>query len=284
MKNFNKEDIIKFCNKINMPKEILNKIIDKFHLIAEDKVNIFYKDFFELDKAQSAYENLKTYTDNLDEDNICELTVLLAISIECYEKYIEKNIDEKIYIDTMKCFSRFVLENYKWTGKWSFDRGFWVWRQLSLSLFRIGELEFEICYIDDDTAKKLNGYKNEKVIYVHIPSDANCKIDNLHLSYEQAKQFFKTHFNAEYKILCSSWLLGKELEDLLCENSGIKNFRKDYNIFESYLESDDYLQWVFNKFDGNIQDFIPKTSLQKAIRQHLINGGKMTIGFGILKI
>lgn len=75
----------------------------------------------------------------------------------------------------MKCFSRFVLENYKWTGKWSFDRDFWVLRQLSLSLFRIGELEFETCSIDDNIAKKINGNKNEKVIYVHIPSDVNFK-------------------------------------------------------------------------------------------------------------
>lgn len=283
MENFNEKHIIKFCNKINMPEEVVNQIKNKINLIDEEKINGFYKDFFEYDKAEKAYKILKEYTNILDEDNICELIVLLAIAIECNKNYTEKGIDENIYLDTMKCFSRFIKETHKWTGKWNFDRGFWVWRQLSLILFRIGELEFEICDIDESLAKKINQDENGKIIYVHIPNDAKCEGQLLHKSYLEAKSFFKKYFNYNGKIVCSTWLLGKELEQLLNKDSGISNFRKDYNMLDCYFESNDYLQWVFDKYEGDIKDFMPKTSLQKSIKEHLLNGGKMTVGLGVLK-
>lgn len=279
---FNINNILEFCYKIDICKNIIDLIPQKYYLIDENIISEFYYDFFENEKAEEAYKKLQQYTDNIDSDKICELIVLLSIAIKSYENYKKKGIDEKIYIDTMKCFSRFIKETYKWTGKYTFDRGFWVWRQLSLVLFRIGQLEFEVSNIDETLANKLNINKNNKVLYVHIPSDAICTIQELEYSYYKANEFFKKYFNAEYLFLCSSWLLGKELEYLIKENSGIYNFRKDYEIID-YFESDDYIQWVFDKFDGNIKDFIPKTNLQKSIKQHIIDGGKMTVGLGILK-
>lgn len=279
---FNINNILEFCYKIYICKNIIDLIPQKYYLIDENIISEFYYDFFENEKAEEAYKKLQQYTDNIDSDKICELIVLLSIAIKSYENYKKKGIDEKIYIDTMKCFSRFIKETYKWTGKYTFDRGFWVWRQLSLVLFRIGQLEFEVSNIDETLANKLNINKNNKVLYVHIPSDAICTIQELEYSYYKANEFFKKYFNAEYLFLCSSWLLGKELEYLIKENSGIYNFRKDYEIID-YFESDDYIQWVFDKFDGNIKDFIPKTNLQKSIKQHIIDGGKMTVGLGILK-
>lgn len=279
---FSINNILEFCYKIDICKNIIDLIPQKYYLIDENIISEFYYDFFEDEKAEEAYKKLQQYTDNIDSDKICELIVLLSIAIKSYESYKKKGIDEKIYIDTMKCFSRFIKETYKWTGEYTFDRGFWVWRQLSLVLFRIGQLEFEISNIDETLANKLNINKNDKVLYVHIPSDAMCTIQELEYSYYKANEFFKKYFNAEYLFLCSSWLLGKELEYLIKENSGIYNFRKDYEIID-YFESDDYIQWVFDKFDGNIKDFIPKTSLQNSIKQHIIDGGKMTVGLGILK-
>ena len=55
-----------------------------------------------------------------------------------------KDLPEDVWLDTMKCFSRFVGEHrnsYGWEG---FDRGFWTVRQVRASLFRLGELEYEM--------------------------------------------------------------------------------------------------------------------------------------------
>ncbi len=278
----NIENISDFCYKIEMPKNIINLIAEKICLIDESEISGFYYDFFCFGKAEETYKKLQQYTDTLDSDKICELTVLLAFAIRSYDKYKEKNISDKVYIDTMKCFSRFINETYKWTGKYTFDRGFWVWRQISLVLFRVGQLEFEIFNVDENTAEKLNINKGEQVLNVHIPNDAICTREQLNLSYKEARDFFKKYFNKEYEFICSSWLLGKELGDFIKRDGGIYNFRKDYEVVD-YFESDDYLQWAFDRYSGDIKEFQPKTKLQKAIKIHLLNGGKMTVGTGIIK-
>ena len=282
MNDFNLENILCFCYKIDMPEYMIKLIVKKFSLIDKGIVEKLYCDFFDYKKAEETYKKLQNYTDSIDNDKICELTILLYVAIKSYDYYKEKGIDKKIYLDTMKCFSRFVKETYNWTGKYTFDRGFWVWRQLCLALFRIGQLEFEIANVDKNIAKKLDIDQDSKVLYVHIPNDAICTTEELENSYNNAREFFKKYFNNDYLLLCSSWLLGKELESLIDCNGGIYNFRKDYEIFD-YFESDDYLQWVFNKYSGDIKDFKEKTKLQKAIKTHLINGGKMTVGIGKLK-
>lgn len=281
MELFNIQQILQLCNKINMPFQMIDKIKENYNLINQAEIETYFFDLLNFEKASKSYEQLQQYTSKLDEDKVCELIILLGVATKTYDKYIEKGISEEIYIDTMKCFSRFVIETYKWTGKYDFDRGFWVWRQLCLILFRIGTLEFEILNIDDNIAKKFD-IKESQVLSVHIPNDAICSNEYLKSSYKMAFDFFKQYFNKEYKFICSSWLLGQELDYLIKKDSGIYNFRKDYKIVE-YTESNDYLQWVFNKFQGNIEDFIPKTSLQMAIKEHIMSGKKMTIGLGKLE-
>lgn len=280
---FNIKDIINLCYKIDMPQGMIQEIEKNFHLIEKDKIIPICENLLNDKQAEEAYKTLKVYTDTLDENKVCELIVFLYTAILSYDKYIEKGINEKIYLNTMKCFSRFVRETYNNTNKYIFDRGFWAWRQLSLRIFRINELEFEIASLNDDIAKKINIPKEDKVLYVHIPSDAVCTNEKLNTTYKNAKIFFNEIFNKEYKILCSSWLLGKELEGFIKKDSGIYNFRKDYNMLDNYFESNDYLEWVFNKFEGDIKDFNAKTSLQKSIQQHILKGGKMTVGLGVLK-
>lgn len=280
---FNEKNIIELCYKIDMPKGMIQEIEKNFYLIEEDKIKSICKRLLIYEQAEDAYKDLKFYTQNLDENNICELIVFLYTAIKSYDKYIEKGINEKIYIDTMKCFSRFVKETYINTNKYVFDRGFWTWRQLALNIFRIDELEFEIATVNEEIANKINILKEDKVLYVHIPSDAMCTNQKLKSTYNNAKIFFNQIFNIEYKVLCSSWLLGKELESFIRKDSGIYNFRKDYNMLDNYFESNDYIEWAFNKFKGNIKDFKPKTSLQKSIQEHILKGGKMTVGLGVLK-
>ena len=88
------------------------------------------------------------------------LSYMLTAAFYSLEEYEEKGIPKEIFTDTMKCFSRFTQEHYKSYGYYGFDQGFWTGRQLSLQLFRLGELEFE---------KTIE--ENQKIIVVscHLP-------------------------------------------------------------------------------------------------------------------
>ena len=100
-------------------------------------------------------------------EDICLLyTSILACSLLCacraYEEYQKKGISDTVYFETMKCFTRFIDETQKRTGRLAFDRGWWTYRQISMQLFRIGELEYE--FVE---------YEGRPALSIHIPSDAH---------------------------------------------------------------------------------------------------------------
>lgn len=78
-----------------------------------------------------------------DEKGLKMLLCMLRAAVYSYEKYKIKGISDQIFSDTMKCFTRFVNEHKVSYGYYGFDRDFWTGEQLSLLLFRLGELEFE---------------------------------------------------------------------------------------------------------------------------------------------
>ena len=52
-----------------------------------------------------------------------------------------KDIPEEIWLDTMKCFPRFISEHRRSYGRDGFDRYGWTVRQIGAKLFRVGGLE-----------------------------------------------------------------------------------------------------------------------------------------------
>lgn len=63
---------------------------------------------------------------------LCCMLKAAAISLE---KYREQEIEDRVFNDTMKCFTRFVEEHKVSYGIYGFDRDFWTGRQLPSSFF-----------------------------------------------------------------------------------------------------------------------------------------------------
>lgn len=213
-----------------------------------------------------------------DSQGIKMLTVMLHCGELAHEKYVKKGIDETIYEDTMKCFTRFLNEHKKNYGFYKFDRSFWTSRQISMDLFRIGELEYE-----------LDNKNGEKIVSIHIPSDADLVETKLKKSHDAVKEFLSRYY-PEYskaKIMCESWLLSPSLEKLLPASSKIMYFQNSFLITEADLESKEYLEWVYrvnNSFlDEHGPESLPEdTTLQKNMKKHLLSGGKVGMATGVL--
>ena len=94
--------------------------------------------------AKEAYLQLREKLQE-DEDGWKMLLCQLEAVELCRENYRKQGIGEEIFVDTMRCFSRFIRECYEISGRFAFDRGWWTWRQLCMSLFRLGDLEYELC-------------------------------------------------------------------------------------------------------------------------------------------
>ena len=72
-----------------------------------------------------------------DENGFKKLKLMLTAALKSRRLYESAGIGGDVFLDTMKCFSRFVREHREAYGRYGFDRDFWVGRQLSLSLFRL---------------------------------------------------------------------------------------------------------------------------------------------------
>ena len=72
------------------------------------------------------------------------LACMLSCGADLHAWYGERGIPDHVYFATMGCFPRFLEECRQITGVPAFDRGWWTARQISGTLFRLGELEYEL--------------------------------------------------------------------------------------------------------------------------------------------
>ena len=100
-----------------------------------------------------------------DPDGAKILSVMLDAATMSAKEYAKRGISAEIYVSTMEAFSRFVRERRAGYGDWAFDRWWWTGRQLSLKLFRIGALEYEMCAEDG------------REVSLHIPSGCDLSAE-----------------------------------------------------------------------------------------------------------
>lgn len=257
------------CDWISLPDTVVRKITEA-NIILDDAL---LESLRRPQTASQAYEELKN---SLSDDP--GSWKMLACQLECarrdYEDYKAQGIPTEIYTDTMKCFPRFLGEHKKNTGQEAFDRGWWTWRQTSMLLFRIGELEYE-----------RTEYHGAPAVSIHIPSDCILTQERLRKSLEMAQDFMQNHY-PEYKTavyFCESWLLSPRLAALLPETSHIRQFQKMFHLTEDLPKDKEFLQWLFGATPDTPVNALPEhTSLQKKAKAQLLAGQNLGAAIGIL--
>ena len=202
-----------------------------------------------------------------DEGGWKMLSVQLAGALLTREHYRKRGISDEIFLDTMGCFNRFVREHKESCGTYGFDRWWWTGRQLSMELFRIGALEYELA--DGDIA-------------VHIPSDADLSEGALDRSFADARIFFKEKLNESGDFVCTSWLLSPVLEQLLPSDSKILGFQRRFTL-EGVEDSEEYKVWLFKNPSLLPENFPENTTLQRNAKAFILSGGKIGAGTGRIK-
>lgn len=267
--------------KIVLQKEIVEQLVQiekEFDLVLVEK---FLDGMLQEETAEKSYTDLSHYLQE-DKGNRKMLYCQLECARRTYERYQKLQIPENIYIDTMKCFTRFAEECNKKNGAYFFDRGWWTYRQISMRLFRIGVLEYEL--LNKDGVKRIS---------IHIPSDAPFGKAQVDASLQEVKtflhQFYPTYETSVF--FCESWLLSPVLKDLLSKESNILSFQQRFQITKVYPEPKDYLEWLFQCSDGviygkeaTVYEQLPEnTSLQRKAKQWLLQGGTIGVAYGELK-
>ncbi len=125
---------------------------------------------------------------------------------------------------------------------------------------------------------------NDKV-KIHIPVGNKLDIKDVKDSIENSRKLIKKYYNIENpKYICESWLLSKEISEMLDENSNIRKFQELFDIQSSENGIDDVLNFVFNlKKCDNYNELSEVTRLQKNIKEFLKSNKTIYDGYGELK-
>lgn len=208
-----------------------------------------------------------------DGDGVKILACMLRCGLATYKRYRAQGIPEGVFTDTFGCFRRFIGEHTASYGAPAFDRDWWTARQVSMELFRLGELEYETAELDGAPA-----------VSIHIPSDAVLRPERLRASWAQAREFFGVH-RPQYRDgvwFCHSWLLDPALAKVLPPGSNILSFQRSFRIVRVDYGARDFIEWVFKDPRLAPEDYPEDTALQRGLKRRLLAGGEIGEALGHL--
>lgn len=266
--------ISNFCEDIYLQPEIRN---DVHYFYNKTDFNEYLDYMSGIMSQKNPFENfvkLSKLIEN-DERGIKILTVYLECARRCLSNYQKEGIDKKIYIDTMKCFPRFIQEYYQKNGCYGFSCPWWAYRQLNMTIFRLGALEFEFSVS-----------QKELTIGIHIPSDTDFREESINESFHLCRKFIEKHRSefTEAQFTCHSWLLSPYLKFILEENTNIIRFQNLFDITNVYENEMQYMDYIFHADARTpLQDLRENTSLQKGVKELLKKSINLGAAYGIMK-
>lgn len=227
--------------------------------------------------CRSTWENgIAELKDFLGEDPYSMGILLEQMDLVCeytYEEYVKRGISKEIFVETFGFITRFVSPTKDSNGKYRYDWAWWLQRQITLQEFRIGSLEYE--FVEEE---------NNRRIEIHIPSDANMKLEVLCQSVRDFLEFENKYFPewVEVDLTTETWMIMPELDKFLTNESKILQFKRLFNIVSVDYSQTWYMGWIFPGYSEINDDLPENTTLHRKLKQYLLEGNKFGIAKGNL--
>lgn len=260
-------NVKELCIKLQLEPDVIDAVNAYRSIAVTAKQNNLCDGLYAPADWDEAVQKLRAYC-RPDERGLKILSVMLDCLCDTYRSYIQKGIDENIFWDTMKFIPRFMQEDKRLRGVTAFTWDWWLPRQISLHEFRIGQYEYEFTERD-----------GKKIIFLHIPSDADLSKGKIDAVQSFASKFFPEYLFSE--IRCDSWLLSPALAQLLPPDSNIIRFQKQFRVTEWDKNSPAFMDWVYSSRALPYADLPENTLLQKNMKRHLLSGGCVGWACGI---
>ena len=225
--------------------------------------------------------NIHTYT--------IEFLLFLCLSKQLREVYRENNLPDSMWRLSMLDLKCKLMVCHMVKGIWGTFVAWWYDGFFRLERFGMGRLQFELIDFPFDRYEKDGKvlHKGDKVINMHIAKTGEpLSPDLVDDACRQAADFFADAF-AEHPMafFCESWLTFSKMDDLLPAKSNIRSFKERFEIIHDHLyDKGDYREmWRLFDMDytGDLNDFPGDSSLRRAYKQYLLNGGQVGEGYGV---
>lgn len=218
-----------------------------------------------------------------DPDGLTVLALYLDWAEETRKWYERIGIPEEYFWDSIMDITIWCEDYLTRYGVPGFKEWEWVGRSLRLEVIRIGRLQFEPISLKQTL--EINGeryFEGTSMLDVHIPSGEPLRVEAAVEAMHQAPVFFKTYFGRTFPLLhCHSWLLSPDLKKLLPEHSRIIQFQNLFTIYKTDNEERQAEERVFGFLSDDPNNYPEATSLQKAVKQYLLDGKVVEMGAGL---
>lgn len=266
-------ELTDLCRTLGIRQEVIDTVNRINGGYEHDKLSPIWEKLYDRSTWDDGIKQLQEHFGE-DKDGMKMFTCILNCTLYTHRLYAEKGIDEQIFIDTMRFLTRFLERDRDRCGYDCFTWAWWFPRELSLQEFRIGALEYELA-----------SEEGMPRIYMHIPSDADMGRDSLQSSYKEFQRFLGKFF-PEYRdaeMYCDSWLLEPVLKQFLKSGSGILYFQSCFEVISVDKESNGFMDWLYGGDNIPLDRLPENTSLQKRVKQYLLEGGKVGWALGKFK-
>ena len=212
---------------------------------------------------------------------------ILALYIQFAEfvrpAFLRWGIPIPVYLDTFADIALWEQEYFAQNGAYGLGEYRWLCYHVRMELFRLGSLQFQTQAAPPAPVWKVVPIRPEDlVLHVHIPKGADLRTSAVQSSYQCALDFWKRE---EAVLLCDSWLLGPELQELLPPNSRIRSFAAGFTLVAADATSRQAEERIFGKVHDDPRLYTSSgSSLQHAAQAHLTAGGHLSAGYGWQRI
>ena len=269
----NEMTIDELCRLIKLPQGVTDQLKEYQNSRKTEIPQDIKEKLFKRDAWDKGIEELKTF---LGEDPYSMKILLEQLDLVCeysYKEYVKRAIPMSVFADTFGFVTRFVTPTRDVNGKYSYNWAWWLQRQITLLEFRIGSLEFEFVEAE-----------GQRRIEIHIPSDADMRLEALCRSIAAFVKFQKEYFPEwnGVQMVTETWMIMPELEDLLPADSKILRFKSLFDIDDVDHEQTWYMGWIFPGHTEADENLSEKTTLHRRLKEYLLSGKKFGIAKGHL--
>ena len=294
-------------------RDHLKSFFDEFEFDSKERVTLSLayericecpKAYAKLDALIKGYERdtrFVTEEHAADIENIAALTgthpyTAILLTVICLyrttrERLIKIGLSKRVVHDTLFDLKLKMKEGQKLHGVVGTEHFTWYLRFLALRIFAFGRLQFELKKHPGPTyvSGGVTIMEGDDVLSMHIPRNGEPLLEkNVNASVKDAKKVFTTLLGAEdIPIICNSWLLAPKNLEFLPEKSNIAKFIHRFDVIKTQNYRKDRntaIPFLYEvKSSTPIQDLPENTSLQRAYKAYMLEGGHMAEGFGIFK-
>ncbi|MER6731939.1 acyltransferase domain-containing protein [Streptomyces puniciscabiei] len=216
--------------------------------------------------------------------------VFVAAAPHTLARHRERGIPAGVSRRTLADLGRQMAVHRRRHGTTGVNARRWLVRHFRGELYQLGRLQFERARHGQRTsaviaAAGLDVAPGTPCLNLHIPDFLGPLTPSAcDRSLAWAREFFPRHFPEERPVaaLCHSWLLDPQLKRYLPADSNIIRFQDRFRTAREDTEPSDTepVQFVFGDPGLAIADLPRRTSVERAVGDHLRAGGHWYIGHG----